>query len=275
MPRCRVFALSFAFVLLVPALSRAAGEDCPDGWFCEPNAAPPAPAPSQLPPAPLPAPAPLPGPSSPAVEPVYDPAFYPAVADQEPPKQAPPKRRHRRFREWGFNVHLEGALLGDQPERDAAMGGLGFGFRYRVLPPLAFEVGVDLLRGAEHNEYWRSEAALLLNTLIFFNPRDVVQVYALGGLGFSRTSLNYARRSGDEVFYRRSDEHYSYFGGQLGLGVEVRVSRRVAIAGDLLGFLRGRTDDTRDHSADLVGANVHASDTADGGLLRVGLTIYW
>ena len=57
----------------------------------------------------------------------------------------------------------------------------------------------------------------MLNTLVFFNPRDVVQVYGLAGMGFSRTSLNYVHHA-DESYFKRSDEHHSYFGGQLGLG---------------------------------------------------------
>jgi len=296
MPRCFSFAaLSFALVALAPAASLAANEDCPDGWFCEPNAAPraPVPSPPPAPPAP-PAQAPAPGAGPPAAVPGYPAGYplagYPPPGYPMPPGYSPPPgepgiqdeipagkpaaKRRRGFREWGFNVHLEGALLGDQPRRDSAMGGLGFGFRYRVLPPLAFEVGVDLLRGAEHDGYWRSEAALLFNTLLFFNPRDVVQVYALGGLGFSRSSVSFARITDDDVFYKRSDEHLSYFGGQLGLGLEVRVSRRVAIAGDLLGFIRGRTDERTDIELDNRNL-LRANETASGGLLRAGVTIYW
>jgi len=290
MLRRLVFALSFALVVLVPAVSSAADEDCPDGWFCEPNAAPaprgpkqaPAPSPSQPPPPAAAPPAGAPDDGPPAYPPPgypppsgpppgYPPPLAPAAEGGVPVPEPSPKRRYRRFREWGFNLHLEGALLANQPERDTAMGGLGFGFRYRVLPPLAFEVGVDLLRGEEHNGYWRSEAALLFNTLLFFNPRDVVQAYALAGLGFSRTSVSFARSSGDDVIYERSDEHNSYFGGQLGLGVEVRVSRRIAIAGDLIGFIRGRTDE----HADFALGDRRADDALGGGLLRAGVTFYW
>jgi hypothetical protein len=189
------------------------------------------------------------------------------------PLPAPPPKRQRGFREWGFNLHLEAALLGDQPKREQAMGGLGFGFRYRVLPALAFEAGVDLLRGPEHYGYYRSEAALLLNTLVFFNPRSVLQVYALAGLGFSGTGVTYVHHS-DEHYLKRSDERRSYFGGQLGLGLEVRVSHRIAIAADLIGLMRGRTDERADNQV-IDDDPQRERDANGGGLLRAGVTFYW
>jgi len=154
------------------------------------------------------------------------------------------------------------------------MGGLGFAFRYRALPSLAFEAGVDFVRGAEHRGYWRSETALLLNTLLFFNPRDVAQVYALGGLGFSRSNLNYAEHTGDQVLYKRSDEHQSYFGGHLGLGLEVRVSHRIAVGGDVMGFIRTRTDEAN-HSVVANGGHALREGDTSGGALRAGVTFYW
>jgi len=293
MPRRLVFALSFTLMALVPAISAAAQDDCPDGWFCEPNASPPA-SPSSAPPPALPPPGPLPQPpdtppqppgappqaGQSAAPPGYGPVFYPSPpppgASAPPPAEPPPKKKRRHgFREWGFNLHLEGALLADEPnEDDAAMGGLGFGFRYRALPSLAFEAGADFLRGAEHHGYWRSETALLLDTLLFFNPRDVAQVYALGGLGFSRSSLNYAENTGDDVFYRRSHEHQSYFGGHLGLGLEVRVSHRVAVGGDVMGFIRSRTDESN-HDDVVNGAQPFRDGDTSGGVLRAGVTFYW
>ena len=293
MPRGFVY-LCFALVGLAPAGSRAtaaaaaaaapggAAEECPDGWFCEPNVGPlpqpPAPSgpsgPSGPPAAPAPPSAAPESAARPAAAP--GPAYYPPLtypgpssAGEVPPQTTErPSKRRRGFREWGVNLHLEGGLLADQPQRDDALGGLGVGFRYRVLPPLAFEAGVDLLRGPEHQGYYRSEVALLLNALVFFNPRDVVQVYGLAGMGLSRTNLNYVHHA-DESYFKRSDEHRSFFGGQLGLGVEVRVSHRIAIAADLIGFIRGRTDDHPDVS------ELSQRDSRGGGLLRGGVTFYW
>lgn len=279
MSRRFAFALPFALVALVPATSLAA-EECPDGWFCEENAAPQPP-----PAAPVEQPRPVERSLPPEAPPSYSPpgylppsgapddAIYLDAPDNPPPK----KRRHRGFREWGFNLHLEAALLGSKPERanNAEMAGLGFAFRFRPMPMLAFEAGVDLLTGTDFQGYSRNEAGLLLNTLVFFNPHDVVQLYGLGGLGFSGATVTIAPRSGETPF-KRHDEHYSYFGGQLGFGVEVRVSRRIAIAGDLVGFIRGRTDDLSDDSPEFIDADTHrATNTSGGGLLRAGATFYW
>ena len=293
MPRCLVYALPFALVALAPAVALAS-DDCPDGWFCEPNAAPPPGAPNEGPrPSPGSRPAEPGVAPQPGVAPVYAPPGYPPPgyppardpdADEEReelsidvPEEPKPKRRRRRGREWGFNLHLEAALLGNKPERasNAEMAGLGFGFRYRFVPAVAFEAGVDLLTGTDFQGRSRNEASLLLNTLVFFNPRDVVQIYGLGGLGFSRADVTIAPRSG-EANFPRYDETYSYFGGQLGIGLEVRVTRRIAIAGDLLGFIRTRTDDRSERVPEFIDSTTHrATNNSGGGLLRAGVTYYW
>jgi hypothetical protein len=60
------------------------------------------------------------------------------------------------------------------------------------------------------------------------------------------------------------------------MGVEVRVSRRLAMGGDIIGFVRGRTDDKADISPEFVDPDTHrATNTSGGGLLRVGATFYW
>jgi opacity protein-like surface antigen len=190
----------------------------------------------------------------------------------------PPVRRKRHpFHEWGFNLHLEDAILGNAKSRasNSGMGGVGFAFRYRPIPVVALEAGVDLLTGTDYQGYSRSEAALLLNTLVFLNPHDVVQLYALGGLGFSGASVRVAPRNGDAPFASH-DEGYSYFGGQLGLGLEVRVSRSIALGGDILGFVRGRTDNNANSAPEFEDPTTHrVTNTSGGGLIRVGATFYW
>ncbi len=283
MSRCPAFALLFAFVALAPKAALAA--DCPDGWFCEDGAPP------QSPPPPSPPTGERPGPWQPAPPPDQTPPFgpppYPPLGPRsEPtvfvdrPEYTPPPpvpRRRHQFHEWGFNLHLEDAIIGNKPGRasNAGMGGLGFSFRYRPLPPLAFEAGVDLLSGTDFNGYSRSEAALLLNTLVFFNPHDVVQVYALGGIGFSGADVTIAPHAGQTPF-PQYDEHYSYFGGQAGLGVEVRVTRNIALGGDILGLVRSRTDDLANSAPEFEDPNTHrVTNTSGAGLIRVGVTFYW
>lgn len=291
MSRCLVFALPFALVALAPATSLAA-DDCPDGWFCEdngPRSAPTAPPPGARP---GPGPAERSRPPQPALPPSsyappsypppgYDPdlnlEYQPQLHLEVPPNPPPRPRRRGPYREWGFNLHLEAALMGNGPNRasNSGMAGLGFAFRYRPLPPLAFEAGVDLLTGTDYNGYSRSEAGLLLNTLVFFNPHDVVQIYGLGGINFSGATVTIAPRSG-EAGFSRYDEHYSYFGGQLGVGMEVRVTRRIALSGDLVGFIRGRTDDNAGDRPEFTDPETHrTTNTSGGGLIRIGASFYW
>jgi len=284
MPRRVVFLLSIVVGTLAPAVSLAADENCPDGWFCDPNAVPQPPQPPQPPqspqsasPTPASPPATLGTSGSLPAAPGYGPAAAPALADPvQPSNQSASKRRQRGYREWGLNLHLEAALLGRESEQiESGMGGLGFAFRYRPLPPLALEAGIDFLKGTDPQGYARKEASFLLDALLFFNPRDVVQVYALAGLSFSGANVTIAPRA-DDTYFKRHDEHYGYFGGQLGLGVEVRVSRLLAVGGDLIGFIRGRTDD---HSGDepqfINGGTQRVDDRIGGGLLRAGVTFYW
>jgi hypothetical protein len=284
MSRCLALALSFAFVALAPKAAKAAG-DCPDGWFCDDGAAPQAPPPS-APPEERPGPR-QPGPPPDESPPFAPPSYPPPYEPEEPtifldrPENAPqpPVRRSRRrpFHEWGFNLHLEGAILGNKAARasHSGMGGLGFAFRYRPLPPLAFEAGVDLLTGTDFNGYARSEAGLLLNTLVFFNPHDVVQIYLLGGIGFSGADVTIAPRSGEAPFHSYH-ESYSYFGGQFGPGVEVRVSRSIALSGDILGIVRTRTDDRANFAPEFEDPVTHrVTNTSGAGLVRVGATCYW
>jgi opacity protein-like surface antigen len=281
--RSVAFSLLFASVALAPKAALAA-EDCPDGWFCDEGGAAPAPPPG-TPPSDRPAPRPLP--PRPYDEPAYGPPSYAPPGEPDEPTifvdrpenapRPPVPRKRRGYHEWGFNLHLEDAILGNARARasHSGMGGVGFGFRYRPLPPVAFEAGVDLLTGTDYQGYSRSEAALLLNTLVFFNPHDIVQLYALGGFGFSGASVRIAPRSGEAPFASH-DESYSYFGGQLGLGVEVRVSRSVALGGDIVGFIRGRTDDAANRAPEFEDPNTHrVTNTSGGGLIRVGATFYW
>jgi hypothetical protein len=296
MLRCFVSVLSWALVVLSPSFALAAGEDCPDGWFCEPNAAPlPGPSRGPVVPPPPSARSQLGAPSRPGAPPgppssadpdsadSADPADYSAGGDttrgelslEVPPDPPARGRRRRGFREWGFNLHLEGALSSHEPTRGEGpwLGGLGFAFRYRAIPALALEVGVDLLKSPEQRGVWRSEAVLLFNTLAFLNPHDVAQAYVLGGMAFSAANVSAAAGSAD--FRARRDQRYSYFGGQLGLGVEIRISRRVAVASDVIGFIRGRTDEHWEDTSGNIDGTERRSNTSGGGLLRAGVTLYW
>lgn len=263
-----------AALLLLPTVA-VAQEECPDGdWFCEsppePSGEEPAAAEDE-PSGPPRQTKPSPGREGPPLV-VYTPKGSPKpskviVVEKPPPK--PPKKRQ--VKEWGFNLHLSGALMGDEAdERDAEMGGLGFAFRYRPIRVLAIDAGLELIGGTDWNGFERRETAFLTNCLLYFNPRDKVQIFWFGGFGFSGARVDV------ETEQESFEERYSYFGLQTGIGLEGRVSKKVAIGADLLGFVRGRTDARPNSRPEFVDEETHrATNASGGGLIRGGVTFYW
>ncbi len=176
-------------------------------------------------------------------------------------------------RKWGLNLHVEGVLMGKKKAPDAGMGGFGAGLRYRPVAPFAFEASLDFLGGIDWAGHQRRETAFSLGGLLFFNPRDAVQVYALGGLDFSwaRVDANEDRDVNDS-----EDKHYSYFGMHIGAGLEFRLAKALALNVDLIGFIRGRTDRAAKYSYEFVDERTgRGTNTSGGGLARAGLTFYW
>src|SRR5262245_18296420 len=115
--------------------------------------------------------------------------------------------------------------------------------------------------------------------MVFFNPRSKLQVYTLGGIGFSGARVERpttVTASDGTQLQRTTTENWSYFGGQLGIGLEWRVSRKVALDLDVLGFIRGRTDDQARIEPEFIDPETHqATNTSGGGLGRLGITFYW
>lgn len=176
-------------------------------------------------------------------------------------------------REWGINLHVDGVLLGKNKAEDAGMGGFGASLRYRPVPAFAFDFSGDLLAGVDWAGETRREFVLMFNGMLFFNPKDVIQFYALGGIGFSWARVD---KNDDGDVLDVSDPRYSYFGMQLGAGLEFRVSKRAAFNVDLIGFVRGRTDAAARTSYEFVDKNTGlGSNTSGGGLAQAGVTFYW
>jgi len=284
--RTRLALLTCAVVMSAPGVALAQA-DCPPGsWFCEEPAAQPdadvdgddadvgaePDAESDDTPAKK---------SKPPIV-VYQPAGEPPDKIIVVDRHDAPKPARRRFRrEWGFNIHLQSVLMGDRDERheDSGMSGLGFSFRYRPIPHFAFDAGVDFLAGVDFQGQDRRETALLLNAMVFFNPRSKLQVYTIGGLGFSGAHV---QRNSDialedgTVLPAGYEANYSYFGAQLGLGLEWRVGRKIALDFDVIGFIRGRTDELARTEPEFVDASTgRATNTSGGGLGRLGVTFYW
>ncbi|MBK7579436.1 MAG: outer membrane beta-barrel protein [Myxococcales bacterium] len=254
-------------VLLAPAL--AAAEDIPNcppgGWFCEETSPPPPPATDEdIEAAPPDEPLERRGPPPPMV---YEP---------EPYRLPPPAKKRRWTRKFGINLHLQGVMMGSGENRhdDSGMAGLGLGFRYRPIPHFAFEAGLDFFGGIDWQGNDRRETALLLNAMVFVNPRDAVQFYMLGGFGFSGATVTPRDKNGDLI--NAYEQHYSYFGGQLGAGLEFRVTRRVSLNIDMVGFVRGRTDDNARYYPEFTDPDTgQTTNSSGGGLFRGGVTFYW
>lgn len=291
-----------ALVLAVPALAaaqQAPSGTCPPGsWFCaEPPESAPAPAgkavqglqplpePGEESPAPAPRRAPAvtyePAPSSPPPVVVYQPPPPVMVVRPESPPPyeytPPPHKYISPPREWGLNLHLEGAALGSGAQHNASMGGLGAGLRFKPTRYVGLESNLDFVGGHGYNGDQRSETALTFNGLLFLNPRDRAQVYLLAGFGWSWAhsqndpSMPQSGMGAGAAF----DQHYSYFGGQAGIGLELRLTRTLAFNIDFRGFIRSRTDELAQTQPEFTNAQGQTTNTSGGGLLTGGMTLYF
>jgi len=279
---------------------------CPPGsWFCaeapqqqpapagqpvqplqplpDPDETAPPPARSSAPPSP-PAPSATPAPSTrrrlPPPPVVYQPP-PPAVIDEpgEPPPyeyEPPPHLAHEpisRPREWGLNLHLEAATIGRGTGGDASMGGAGFGLRFKPTRHLGLEADLDFAGGHDYQGAHRSETAFMLNGLVFLNPRSRAQVYLLAGFGWSGAHVTCDPTM--DSCAGPADVNYSYFGGQVGAGLEVRLTRVLAFNVDLRGFIRGRTDQLAQTQPEFTDQYGRTTNTSGGGLLTGGMTLYF
>ncbi|HRI68590.1 MAG TPA: hypothetical protein PK156_30390 [Polyangium sp.] len=199
--------------------------------------------------------------------------------------------------EWGLNARLQGIGFGGDgtssvaPSRDAGMGGFGVSLRYRPWARFAFDAGFDIVGGTDFNGFERVETPFSLNGMWYFNPRSRSQFYVIGGVNWSRasvtsdtpSSLLAANNSGGY------SADYKYFGGQLGIGLEFRLSKRLSFNVDVLGFMRSRTDidDDGDHHGQHATSDTQkmpeyydpasgqTTNKSGGGLFRGGLTLWW
>ncbi|WP_437976015.1 outer membrane beta-barrel protein [Sorangium sp. So ce295] len=304
MRRCLTHAL--VAVAMTAPMSAFAQEDsnCPPGaWFCEevepprdpvaepPPAAPAEAAPDEAPPPPPPArgaarraPPVVVYETSPSGPPpqviVVAPGAAPPprviVRRVAPPAPPPPvKRRWRRH--WGINLRMEGVMLGREHggAEDAGMGGVGISLRYRPVPAFAIDAGADFLAGTDYNGDQRTEVPLSLSGMLFVNPRSRTQFYFMGGLNIAHAEVD---RSSSEAAAGGAefapDTEYDYFGAHGGIGLEFRLSPRIALNVDALGFVRSRTDDglVPEFTDPDTG---RTTNTSGGGLFRGGLSIYW
>jgi hypothetical protein len=251
-----------------PAPSRTdsanrSGLICPPGsWTCQDDASPSAlPA---LPPQPDHAGQPLV--ERPDTLPLV--AYGPAEEENVPAPPAPVEQPRRRVKpEWGAQVRLEAMGMNNHAANGAGMGGFGLSLRPRPTAHFAIDCGVDFMGGTDYRGYRRDEAAFLVNPMLFLNPKNKVQVYLLGGVGFSWAKLDN---------YDGSAIRYSYVGIDSGAGLEWRFSRHMAFGGDVIWFIRARTDPDANRQPEFVDKKTgRISNASAGALARIGLTFYW
>jgi hypothetical protein len=203
------------------------------------------------------------------------------------PLAAPAKRRWQP--EWGLNLRLQGLSMGGDSDRDnggqvahrdAGMGGFGLGLRYRPVPAFAVEGSFDILGGTDFNGFDRVETPFSLSGLLYLNPRSRAQFYLTGGVHWSSATVQ-SENADPRLSPNRDGSNFSaeykYFGGQGGIGLEFRVSRRFALNLDALAFVRHRTDDAAETGpAEFTDPNTgRSTNTSGGGLFRGGLTFWW
>ncbi len=150
---------------------------------------------------------------------------------------------------------------------DVSMGGAGAAFRLRTGTHLAFDISTGVYGGSDYQGQNRIEVPLMVDALIFFNPENHFQFYAVLGGGASFAEINGTRTT--------SGTSRNYLGGEAGLGVELRMSRFFAINFDVRAFLRGRTGGGAPEFTQREGATVRSTDASAGVYGTLGLTFYF
>jgi len=156
--------------------------------------------------------------------------------------------------------------MGRESAPDAGMGGIGFSLRPRPSPFFALDFGFDFMGGLDFNGDRRSESVFAVNPMLFLNPRNKVQVYLFAGLGVGGARVE--RSNG-------ADRSYRYVGADAGAGLEFRFWQRFAFSGDVLAFVRDRTDVGSTAPEFVEPGTGRYTDSSAGALFRVGGTYYW
>jgi hypothetical protein len=156
--------------------------------------------------------------------------------------------------------------MGKDAAPDAGMGGIGFSLRPRPSPYFAIDFGIDFIGGRDFNGDKRSESSFTVNPMLFLNPRNKVQIYLFAGLGAGGARVE--RSNGVERAYR-------YIGADAGAGLEFRFWQHLAFSGDLLAFVRDRTDVGGNAPEFIEPGTRRYTDSSAGALFRLGGTYYW
>jgi hypothetical protein len=192
----------------------------------------------------------------------------PPPYEYSPPRHPPVSPPH----EWGLNLHLEGASIGSGTEHNAGMGGGGAGLRFKPSRYFGIETDLDFLGGHGYVGDLRHETALSFNGLFFLNPKSRAQFYLLAGFGWSWAN---SQNDPNDPSASPYNNNYTYFGGQAGLGLELRLTRVLAFNVDLRGFVRSRTDQGAAAQPEFTNAQGQTTNTSGGALLTAGMSLYF
>jgi hypothetical protein len=208
---------------------------------------------------------------------------YPYARPRPPQIVAPPPRAPapRWQSEFGLNLRLEGVVLGRAANGAAfnsGLGGVGMSLRYRPVPAFAFDLGVDVLAGTDYNGFQRTETPFSLSGMFFLNPRSRAQFYLEAGANTSHAQVRSdgSQLAGELLTPLGNGQYgatYNYFGGQGGGGFEFRLSRRVALDMDVIGFVRERIGEIQ--QPEFINAAGQTTNVSGGAIFRGGLTFWW
>jgi len=144
-----------------------------------------------------------------------------ARADGNGPASAP-------TRDHGYGGLTGFALV--VPPVGASMQGAGAGFRIHGAPALALELSAARAWGTDVRDRRRTETLGALTALIYPSPGGTMQPYFPLGAFYD----------GSVVQDGAQTHRYRHFGGFVGCGLEVFLSRDFSVFGDARAMLRGR-----------------------------------
>jgi Outer membrane protein beta-barrel domain len=140
---------------------------------------------------------------------------------RRPPQQSEDKMLGIGIRLIGATT--EGEYLNLATVENPTMGGFGLQLRGKVSPRIGIEFGLDYMVG-DGGEMIQTTIPVMLSMMYNFFPRSAIRPYALVGAGIHLTKLEY-------------DSGFRYdtiqFAGQLGGGLEFRLTQSFGISTDL------------------------------------------
>jgi hypothetical protein len=195
------------------------------------------------------------------------------AAPAAPAAPAKPVAKKKPWREhFGLNLRAEGAGFASANGDTVGMGGLGLSFRWRPAPAFALDVGLDVMGGNDYYSQQRIESALSLTGILFFNPKSIFQIYALGGFHVSHAEIGGSTWNNTFDYYDPSTSR-DYIGIHGGLGFELRVAKHLGL--DLDGVALLRTGLGNGSPEFVNTATGETSDTSGAGMARAGVTFWW